>query len=583
MRQITQRVVEQLEPRMMLSIPATPLQSVQTSVDSSGVHLSVTDPHRNTVREHSEGLLPDETASTIQSSSGIVTWSTTRRDAYAVLQTKVFYEVYDIQKGSWQGREQELAPGESLGSLLNSGGVVAFTASDRDYYGQLNQRVFYAVYDPQKGAWREGQKILPSGTSIGSIQNSGGVVAFSASDRDYYGNRHDRVFYTVYDPKRGGWRNDYDELTANEAVSAITIANCTVSWTTSAASYTRGYDPGTGSWNSHTSRPLAFFYGGAYIGNPPSTVYLWDMSIGATSWSWNFGDGASSGTRAPSHTYSSNGLYTLTQTASNVGVSSSRSVTVDTDTVMFDLLWNSMTATPGSLTELGGSVSVKRNYRITDRAAVPDFAIQYHLSTDQVWGNSDDIVLGGDETISTDGGKSVGSHSKKVTLSIGRVAVGSYFLLANLDAAGTVSEGNETNNIIAAPLLITAPVFGQVSGKNQVMKVPDVDGDMLTFSLTGSGRGELTGPHLNILTLTGTNASSQLKITVSKASGGDGQVTFACITSDGLMKRIDGKAVIVDGDVDINTLLIVPSPKDALSVSLLEITGTLNNHGLAVK
>ena len=135
---------------------------------------------------------------------------------------------------------------------------------------------------------------------------------------------------------------------------------------------------------------------------------------------------------------------------------------------MFDMSGTSLAVTPGSLTELGGVISVKRTYQITDRPAVPDFAIQYHLSTDQVWGNPDDIILGGDESISTNGGKSVGTHAKTVKLNVGHVMVnpnGTYFLLANLDAANTVSENNETNNVTSAPVQIALPSFGWVNGR----------------------------------------------------------------------------------------------------------------------
>jgi len=670
-------MAEELEQRIMLSVPATPLQSVQTSVDASGVHFSVMDPQKNSLQKGFESLVAGETASTVLNSNGVIAWSKSSLDNFAALHTEVFWEVYDIQKGSWRGGHQELPSGATLGALQNSGGVVSWSATSLDYYSAPNARVFYEVYDPQKGAWRDGDTSLAAGEIVATVQNSGGVVAFSASSRDLYGDLHQRVFFRVYDPQRGVWRNGDKSLATNEATTAVTITNCTVSWTSNTTKYTRGYDPGSGKWTSHASKPLAFFYGGSYIGNPSLTLYLWDMSIGATSWSWSFGDGSTSTSRAPTHTFTTAGVFTLTQTATNAGVSSTQHVTVKTDAVaptdialsngsiaehmprgsvvgtlgavgqgkftwslvggdgsqdnasfrisgsqlctnavfdyttknsysirvrvtqksglnseavftinvlnMFDISGTSLSVTPGSLTELGGVISVKRTYQITDRPA-GDFFIQYRLSTDTVW-DDNDIVLGGDESITERGGKSVGTHTKTLKLNVPHVRInpnGSYFLLANLDAANTVSENNETNNIISTPLQIALPSFGWVNGVHHVMKVSDTDGDVLKFSLSGTGTGTLTGDDLDTLALTGTSASSVLTITVIRSGGGDGRLTLKGITSDRLMKRITGKAVVVDGDVTINTLLVTPAPRDTIAITLANITGVLTSNLLPI-
>ena len=61
-----------------------------------------------------------------------------------------------------------------------------------------------------------------------------------------------------------------------------------------------------------------------------ATVRFTDTSIGATTWTWTFGDGSQSSVRNPSHTYAVRGTYTATLRVSN-GVGSSqttKSVTV---------------------------------------------------------------------------------------------------------------------------------------------------------------------------------------------------------------------------------------------------------------
>ena len=49
-----------------------------------------------------------------------------------------------------------------------------------------------------------------------------------------------------------------------------------------------------------------------------TTVDFTDLSIGATAWSWDFGDGNTSTVQNPSHTYSQTGTYTVTLTVNGV-------------------------------------------------------------------------------------------------------------------------------------------------------------------------------------------------------------------------------------------------------------------------
>ncbi len=64
--------------------------------------------------------------------------------------------------------------------------------------------------------------------------------------------------------------------------------------------------------------PTANFVGSPTSGDYPLNVSFTDQSTGgATSWSWNFGDGGTSTAQNPSHTYTSAGSYTVTLTASN--------------------------------------------------------------------------------------------------------------------------------------------------------------------------------------------------------------------------------------------------------------------------
>ncbi len=63
--------------------------------------------------------------------------------------------------------------------------------------------------------------------------------------------------------------------------------------------------------------PVAAFSGSPTSGEVPLTVNFTDLSTGATSWSWDFGDTKTSTAQNPSHTYTSAGTYTVALTATN--------------------------------------------------------------------------------------------------------------------------------------------------------------------------------------------------------------------------------------------------------------------------
>jgi PKD repeat protein len=61
-----------------------------------------------------------------------------------------------------------------------------------------------------------------------------------------------------------------------------------------------------------TGRPAADFVASPVMGPTPLAVSYTDQTTGtATSWNWDFGDGATSTLQNPSHTYTSVGTYTV--------------------------------------------------------------------------------------------------------------------------------------------------------------------------------------------------------------------------------------------------------------------------------
>ena len=74
--------------------------------------------------------------------------------------------------------------------------------------------------------------------------------------------------------------------------------------------------------------PVASFTGTPTTGTLPLTVSFVDNSTNfPTSWLWNFGDGSSSSTRNPSHTYNATGSYTVSLNATNAAGSNTKTQT----------------------------------------------------------------------------------------------------------------------------------------------------------------------------------------------------------------------------------------------------------------
>jgi glycine cleavage system H lipoate-binding protein len=83
-----------------------------------------------------------------------------------------------------------------------------------------------------------------------------------------------------------------------------------------------------------TVKPVAAFSASNISGSAPLIVAFTDLSYGSpTIWSWSFGDGGTSTTENPVHTYTAAGIYSVSLTASASGSVSNQTSTPTTITV----------------------------------------------------------------------------------------------------------------------------------------------------------------------------------------------------------------------------------------------------------
>ncbi len=127
------------------------------------------------------------------------------------------------------------------------------------------------------------------------------------------------------------------------------------------------------------SPPVASFTGTPTSGTAPLDVSFTDSSSGSpTSWLWNFGDGNTSTAQNPAHTYTAEGVFTVTMTATNAFGSDTQ---VRTDYITVNA--------PGGFTGSGFILSKNSDFSTDDRSFSRSDTIYMLAWNDQL--NFDDM------------------------------------------------------------------------------------------------------------------------------------------------------------------------------------------------
>jgi hypothetical protein len=178
-------------------------------------------------------------------------------------------------------------------NLTNSNGIVAWIE---------DSSVYYSVYDPSDGNWKVGHDTGGSSLTPYNLTNSHGVVAWIENSS---------VFYSTYDPIAENWKVAHTN--PNGTPMNISTTNGTVSFWVETQYYTRGYDYISGNWTDVPTQPLSFYVASSiWAANNDYWVHFNDMSLGASSYYWNFGDGGGSAEPDPIHVYTQPGVFPVT-------------------------------------------------------------------------------------------------------------------------------------------------------------------------------------------------------------------------------------------------------------------------------
>ncbi|MFH1862288.1 MAG: PKD domain-containing protein, partial [bacterium] len=281
-----------------------PLQSVQAWITGNTVHYQVFDPSRSLWMEDSSQCATSSIS--LYNNDGVVAWY----NFYASQQCSVQYRTYDPSLSAWRGGSTTVSSVNST-TLYTSDGMVSWYClySNQSY-------IYYQVYDPALGTWQGGSATeiyLDWPVNFHMVQPDGIVLWYFRSEYNpYY-----RLRCQVYDPSSRTWA----EGTASYADSIYNVAiiNATVHYTVAGNNYILGYSSTGGGWNpNETTELTAYFIAQpTTASNPPLWVWFTDMSLAASSWSWDFGGAGSSSNRSPWFTFNDLGTYVVTETVTN--------------------------------------------------------------------------------------------------------------------------------------------------------------------------------------------------------------------------------------------------------------------------
>jgi len=345
-----------------------PLQDVEAGKETIGstttIWYKVFDPVLNEWKEGSQSY--NGYSIELTNTDGVVAWLASKSGNY-----RIGYAVYDPGRGQWiedsrsyssfSQPEAGYSVSHSVSQLRNDDGVICWL--DRSTYnydwGSLKSwNVIYTIYEPELGVWQLSssghsemdEESFSESYSNFQLKTKDGVSSWTAIHTIDYGggiiSRFYIVKYVLYDPANQSWQEGNESY--SNSISSLSIQNATVHYSVDGTDYTRGYDASVVSWYDGFTKPLAFFAAVPSLGYVPLNVWFTDMSISATSWDWDFGDGENSPERSPLHIFSISGEFTVTQTVTGLQGSDSTTSIIVTDPNLVTQLGQAFSPSPAN-------------------------------------------------------------------------------------------------------------------------------------------------------------------------------------------------------------------------------------------
>lgn len=155
-------------------------------------------------------------------------------------------------------------------------------------------------------------------------------------------------------------------------------------------------------------------------------------------------------------------FYYYVQAVNDAGVSGYSGTWGGYQSPFSDITISAVSAGASSVLSTGDSILVTRTYTVRGAATGANFVNEYRLSRNGVWGDADDIRLTGLEIVPFAGGY-MGHHPGALRLKFASARPGTYYLLAKANAAETIPETNNGNNVtVGGRVSVVAPDIARI-------------------------------------------------------------------------------------------------------------------------
>ena len=264
----------------------------------------------------------------------------------------------------------------------------------------------------------------------------------------------------------------------------------------------------------------------------------------------------------------------------------SYSISVDATPMAADLTIGSVDFRAGTYT-LGRPIDLTANLSnlgTADIAPGQSFSIEVRLSTDNVWGNGDDLVAA---VVAENGGLQQGDLlGRPITgLVPSGAAEGDYYLVVSVDSGGSIFEADEVNNLwwssdanvtLSSSLVLTF-------GGSAIAQYTDANGADVSVALRGPGHGEVQIEDGEFADIQVYNTTDRSSLSIKSNSKTD-ESTVGDITVNGSLRSLYGRTTDLSGDLTVTGSLSRLALDDTTGQGVISIGASANPRaGISMK